>query len=487
MARNIQVEERFGLEDYEALAFLTSPLRRLREEAATLIPSLRGRKVWMINSTHQGGGVAEMLPKMVLLLRELGVDIDWVVMETDRTAFFELTKRVHNMIHGVGNGGISGEDRELFERVGKENADQLRDQVSAGDIVVVHDPQPIVMGSILKRELGVHTIWRSHIGLSDRLPVTSAVWRFLEPYARSYDHSVFSAPEYIPSYLAGEASVIHPAIDPLSHKNRDLRTHGLVGILCNAGLAIDHSPVVTDSFVHCARRLMPDGSWGLPCDQEDIGLLTRPIVAQVSRWDRLKGWTPLLDAFVRLKQRSRTGLSKEHQRRLDILRLVLVGPDPKSIADDPEGLGVIQELSERYLQLDPQIQGDVVLVTLPMVSRRENAYMVNAIQRCATVVVQNSIQEGFGLTVTEAMWKRTPVLGSRACGLRQQIRDRIDGRLIDDPNDSESIARVLDEMLADRVQRDSLGRAGQRRVYEEFLIFTQLGKWLRKLSELTIH
>jgi trehalose synthase len=343
------------------------------------------------------------------------------------------------------------------------------------------------MGSVLKRELGVRTVWRSHIGLSDRLPVTGAVWRFLEPYAQSYDHSVFSAPEYIPSYLAGEASVIHPAIDPLSHKNRDLRTQGLVGILCNAGLAIDHSPVVTDSYAHPAKRLMPDGSWCLPCAQEDIGLLTRPIVVQVSRWDRLKGWTPLLDAFVRLKQRSRTGRSKEHQRRLDILRLVLVGPDPRSIADDPEGLEVIQELSERYLQLDPTVQADVALLTLPMVSRRENAYMVNAIQRCATVVVQNSIQEGFGLTVTEAMWKRAPVLGSRACGLRQQIRDRIDGRLIDDPNDSENIASVLDEMLADRAQRNSLGQAGQRRVYEEFLVFTQLGKWLRKLKELTMH
>jgi trehalose synthase len=454
----------------------------LRSEAKTLVPALRGRKVWMINSTAQGGGVAEMLPKMVSLLRELGVDIEWAVLETDRAPFFELTKRMHNMIHGVGNGTLSGEDRALFERVSQENADDLSRHVSAEDIVVVHDPQPLAMGAILKSKLGVKTVWRCHIGLAERLPVTRAIWRFLEPHASRYDQSVFSAPEYVPSYLNGEASIIHPAIDPLSHKNRDLHTHGLVGILCNGGLAVEYSPVLTTPFRHPARQLMPDGSWQPPCTNGDIGLLTRPILAQISRWDRLKGWSPLLDAFVTLKQRSREGLSEEHRRRLELLRLVLVGPDPASVADDPEGLEVIRELSQKYLELDPQLQPDVVLLTLPMESRGENAYMVNALQRCATVVIQNSIQEGFGLTATEAMWKRAPVLGTRACGLRQQIRDRIDGRLVDDPNDSDGIARTLDEMLADRFQRDRLGRAGQRRVYREFLIFTQLRRWLRVLA-----
>ena len=486
MARIVEIKDPLSLDEYAALAFLAPYVDELRAEAATLVPALRGRKVWMINSTAQGGGVAEMLPKMLPLLRELGLDIDWAVIETDRVPFFDLTKRIHNMIHGVDRPQLSAADRELFELVGRENADVLLNHVSESDIVVVHDPQPIEVGRILNQELGVKTIWRCHIGLPDHLSATRDAWQFLEPYATTYDHSIFSAPEYIPSYLAGTASVIHPAIDPLSEKNRDIHAHRLSGILCNAGLAVEYTPVLTAPFLDSAKQLTPDGSWVPPCEIGDIGLLTRPIVMQISRWDRLKGWNPLLDAFAKLKRRHRGGVDDFHRRRLEILRLVLAGPDPSSVADDPEGQEVIHELSESYLHLDPQVQRDVVLLSLPMESARENALIVNALQRCATVIAQNSLQEGFGLTVTEAMWKRAPVMGSQACGLRQQIRDRIDGRLVEDAEDSEGIARILDEMLADRSQRQQLGRAGQRRVYKEFLVFTQLRRWLEVLADVAM-
>ncbi len=486
MASIVKINESLRLDDYSALAFLAPYVDELRAEAATLMPALAGRKVWMINSTPQGGGVAEMLPKMLPLLRQLGLDIDWAVIETDRMPFFDLTKRIHNMIHGVGRPELSAEDRELFEVVGRENADALRHHVSEQDIVVVHDPQPIVVGQILNQELGVKTIWRCHIGLADRLPVTSDAWQFLKPYAATYDHSIFSAPEYIPNYLAGTASVIHPAIDPQSNKNRDLHTHRLAGILCNAGLAIEYTPVLTAPFEHSVKQLMPDGRWLPPCENGGVGLLTRPIVLQIARWDRLKGWAPLLDAFSILKQRHRGGVPDIHRRRLEILRLVLAGPDPASVADDPEGLEVIEELSQKFMSLDRSVQRDVALLSLPMESVRENALIVNALQRCATVVTQNSIQEGFGLTATEAMWKRAPIVGSQACGLRQQIRDRIDGRLFEDSEDPEGIARLLDEVLADRAQRSQLGRAGQRRVYKEFLIFTQLRRWLEVLADVAV-
>jgi trehalose synthase len=483
LARIIEVDEPLSFPDYSALAFLTPALQDLVEEAATLVPALAGRRIWMINSTPEGGGVAEMLPKMVSMLRDLGAQVEWAVIETDRKPFFSLTKRIHNMIHGVGNGSLGAEDREVFELVGSENAKDLRRRISPEDIVVVHDPQPIVLGPLLKRELGVTTLWNCHIGLEERTPVTRAVWRFLEPYATTYDHAIFSAPDYIPSFLAGSAEVIQPAIDPLSDKNRELHTHALVGILCNAGLAVDYSPVLTPPFDHPAQRLMPNGSWAPPCENDDIGLLSRPTMVQVSRWDRLKGFGPLLDAFVKLKRRHRAGLADIPRRRLELLRLALVGPDPASVHDDPEGLEVLEELSQKYLALDRKIQPDVVLLTLPMQSRQENALMVNAIQRCASVVVQNSIHEGFGLTATEAMWKRNPVVGSQACGLRQQIRDGLDGRLVPDANDPDGIAEVLFSILDDWNARERMARTGQRRVYKEFLIFTQLRRWLRALTE----
>ena len=135
------------------------------------------------------------------------------------------------------------------------------------------------------------------------------------------------------------------------------------------------------------------------------------------------------------------------RRRLDIVRLVLAGPDPASIQDDPEGKGVLEDLVDTYLSLEPEIQRQVILLTLPMDSRKENALMVNTLQRCSSIIVQNSLREGFGLTATEAMWKRTALMGTRACGLRAQIRDQIDGRLVQDAENPDEIAATLHEML----------------------------------------
>jgi trehalose synthase len=229
-----------------------------------------------------------------------------------------------------------------------------------------------------------------------------------------------------------------------------------------------------------------DGSFG-PADRDGgIGLLFRPIISQVSRWDRLKGWKPLLDAFVTLKSlrpRRANQYSVRHRHRLGILRLVLAGPDPEAVADDPEGKEVLEELIEAYCALPAALQDDIALISLPMQSRRDNALMVNALQRCSDVIVQNSIREGFGLTVTEGMWKNTGILGSRACGIRQQIRDGIEGRLIDDPENSDAIADLLNEMLEDIPARTRMAQNAHRRVHEEFLIFTQVRRWLEVLTE----
>jgi trehalose synthase len=144
---------------------------------------------------------------------------------------------------------------------------------------------------------------------------------------------------------------------------------------------------------------------------------------------------------------------------------------------------VLQDLIGTYRRLDPALQEDVALLSLPMGSRKQNALIVNALQRCSSVVVQNSLREGFGLTVTEAMWKQRAVIGSQACGIRQQIRDGIDGRLIADCQDAEKIAGLLDEVLDDVPGRSRYGRSAQLRVHDEFLVFTQARRWLEVLAE----
>lgn len=485
MARIVDIEPHLSLDDYEEVAHLSHAVRELRAEARRLVPRLKGRTVWMVNSTAQGGGVAEMLPPMIYLLRELGLDVQWAVLETDRDEFFALTKQLHNLIHGVGDPELGREARALYERVNRDNAERLRPELRPHDILVVHDPQPLGMGAMLGAELGVRSIWRCHIGLDSETPATRAAWEFLEPYATAYDHSVFTAREYVPSYLEGRASIIHPSVDPLTHKNRDLPVQKLVGVLVDAGLLPAYGPVLAPPFEHQAQRLQDDGSFRPATFPEDIGLLFHPVVTQVSRWDRLKGFRPLLDGFATLKRRIGRlphDTDHRHRRTLELVRLVLAGPDPESVHDDPEGAEVLEELRAAYVELEPEVQRDVVLLALPMASAKENALMVNALQRCSTVVAQNSLREGFGLTATEAMWKRVPVLGSNACGLRQQIRDGVEGRLVSDPDDPGEIAAVLDEMLADPLRREKWGSQAQRRVYEEFLIFAQLRRWLRLLA-----
>lgn len=488
MARRIDIPPRLNLEEYEAVAHLAPAVRQLRDEARRIVPKLEGRTLWMVNSTERGGGVAEMLPTLVTLLRDLGLPTEWVVLESDEPAFFALTKRIHNLIHGAGEPGFSEEDRELFEKVNGENAREMAEWLSPGDLVLIHDPQPLAMAPCLQEAVDVRAIWRCHIGLDEDDGHTRSAWGFLSPYFNAYERGVFSAPEYVPEGLRNRSEIIHPAIDPLSNKNRELSIHKVVGILSNAALAVAPSPVLTPMYPYVAQRLQPDGRWAPANMSEDIGLPSRPIVAQISRWDRLKGWRPLLEAFAHLKnleRRSGDGERHLHRRRMELVRLVLAGPDPESVADDPEGAEVLRELSDLYRDLPPHIQRDVALVALPMAEPDQNALMVNAIQRTSSVIVQNSIREGFGLTVTEGMWKRVPVLSSfQACGPRQQVRDGLDGRMIADPADVRELCRALDAMLRAYEDRERWGRNAQRRVHERFLVFTQVSGWLHLLEQM---
>lgn len=482
----IEVDDEHRLDDYAANAQLAAAVQDLRSEAAVMVPELKGRTLWMVSSTAQGGGVAEMMPKLVAFLHEIGVKAQWVVIGSERSEFFRLTKRLHNSVHGYGDVAFTAADRELYETVSREVAAEMQHALGPNDIVAVHDPHPAGIGWLLKQERGIKAVWRCHIGLDRHTPQTRAAWDFLKPYVEHYDHAVFSAPEYIPEYLTGNVSVIHPALDPLSEKNRELSPHMVTGVLVNAGLMREHHPVLTAEHPLLVLRLRPDGSFGTATEPEEIGFLYRTIVTQVSRWDHLKGWLPLLEGFARLKRENRQKafeISDYDARRIEIARLVLAGPEPHASENEPDAAQVLDDLCRDFLALDAETQADVAVLKLPMASRRANALTVNAIQRCSSVVVQNSLAEGFGLSCTEAMWKRCAVLGTTACGLRQQIRDGVDGRLLRDPTDPDHIKQTLLELLCDNEARIRYGRSAQRRASDEFLVFTQIRRWLEVMID----
>jgi trehalose synthase len=474
-----------SLDDYAGYAHLAGAVEALRGQTEKLLARLTGRTLWMINSTSEGGGVAELLPTQISMLRQLGLDVRWLVLEPKVAHFFPFTKRLHNLIHAADEALPAAEDRALYEQVNRAEAQQLATLLAPNDIVIVHDPQPAALCAFLPPSLSVRKIWRCHIGVDAETPGTDAAWSFLRPYLSVYDQTVFSMAEYVPAFLRDHAQIIHPSIDPLSHKNRDLSLHKLIGVLSDSDLVVAQWPLIAPQFEQRARRVQPDGSLAPANAREDIGLLARPIVTQVSRWDRLKGFLPLLDAFCLLKQNHGhfAPRHERHGRRLAAARLVLAGADPDAIDDDPEARSVFRELVDRYVALDAGMQADIAIVALPLGSRKQNALMVNALQRASEIVVQNSLREGFGLTVAEAMWKRIPVLGSaQACGVRLQVRDGVDGRLVADPEAVPALAETIAEMLADAECLEKWGRNAQRRVHDEFLIFSELQAWLRLLS-----
>lgn len=486
MIRHVPVSIAPSLDDYAATMHLTHSVSALRAQASLLVPKVAGRRLWLVNSTAQGGGVAEMLPTLLTLLRELGVDARWVVIGSDEPAFFPLTKRIHNAIHGMGEGEFTRAEQQLYAHVSDTLAAEFAPELAPQDVLVVHDPQPAGMGARLRSTAVNLAVWRSHIGLDTEHPHASRAWSFLEPHLKAYDRAVFSAEPYVPACLAERATIISPGIDPFSHKNRELSPHKIVGVLCNAGLMHAPEPVLTPPFEHGAERLRPDGSFAPIGPSEDIGLLFRPIITQISRWDRLKGFEPLMEGFVRLKRSlaSDTSWDARQRRRIELARLVLAGPDPKSVQDDPEAGEVLRALVERYRVLPAEVQRDVVLCSLPMQSTKENSLMVNALQRCSSLVVQNSVREGFGLTVTEAMWKQVAVLGSGAAGIRQQIRHEVEGYLNPQPEDPAQVARALGSLLNDPHARARYAQNGQRRVHEDFLIFSQLRRWFEMMARL---
>ena len=484
--RKINIKEGPKIEDYKAYGSLTNLVSEFLEETEPFVSKLQGCKIWMINSTATGGGVAEMLPSQIRIMRSLGVQIEWMTIEASDQSFFNLTKRIHNAIHGSGDGKFTDKDRAIFEEVNAQNTDRAVAAIKDGDLVVIHDPQPMPLAAMIAKKRKVKLVWRCHIGLEEQNDTTRGVWSFLSKYYDSYDHFVFSLPSYVPEELKEKTTIITPAIDPLSHKNRTLHTDKCIGILQQSGIMNGQQPLLYGHYEHQVRRVMPDGSFNTVNHNSDLDLIYRPVVTEISRWDRLKGFKELMDAFIIMKRENEISPDKSSisYKTIKASRLILGGPDPAFVTDDPEGEEVLNELIVQYKAIDPQLQEDIAILLLPLDNPKENALIVNALQRCSNVIVQNSIQEGFGLTATEAMWKQRPVLVSGAAGLRFQVQHGINGKINEDPTDIPSLVKVLKSMLNDSKERDKWGFNGQIRVIENFTLFSQISAWLSVLSNI---
>lgn len=369
------------------------------EELKCAAKHLDGKVIQMVNSTAVGGGVAELLNHMVPLLKDLGVDTRWDVIKGGEK-FFQVTKALHNALHGKEE-NITEDMIDEFKRVTEENLSAME---LYGDIMFVHDPQPIGLIKAKNKFKDKKWIWRCHIDISN--PYRKA-WEFLEPYILMYDASVVSAPNFtrtlpIPQFL------ISPSIDPFSDKNKELP-----------------EAVIKKVF----QKYKID--------------MSRAVITQISRFDYLKDPIGVIQAYRMVK-------------KYEDCQLVLAGG---AADDDPESLEVLAKV-----MAEAEKDRDIFVLNLPPFSDIE----INALQRGSTIILQKSIKEGFGLTVTEALWKGKPVVASAVGGITRQIRKhRITGLLV---HSVEGCAYMIRQLLTDSDFADRLGKAGREHVRHNFLV-----------------
>ncbi len=390
--------------------------REVVEQLFQIAHILNGAKIVHINSTRTGGGVAEILSKMVPLMTSLGLNTHWEVIEGN-DLFFQCTKAIHNLFQGKGDNLPSASLLRNYEEVNAKNSEKLTSLLNDADFVMIHDPQPLPLISHFPKRKG-KWIWRCHIDTSS---APRSVWKYCRPFIDQYDASVFSLENFNQS-LPHPTYIIAPSIDPLSDKNIDLDEGEIKSVV----------------------------------QQFDIDT-NRPMIIQVSRFDRFKDPKGVIRAFQ---------LSKKYHPEL---QLVLAGG---SAHDDPESAGVLQEIEELAVG-DP----DLHILNLPPDSPR----IINALQRAAHIVIQKSIKEGFGLTVTEALWKMKPVIAGNAGGIRIQVINHHTGFLVDTP---EGAANRLRYLLQYPEMGKAFGTAGKRLIKENFLITRHLREYLSMMATL---
>jgi trehalose synthase len=433
--------------------------------------TLRGRVIWNVSSTARGGGVAELLRPLLGYSRGAGVDARWVVI-SGGPEFFAVTKRLHNHLHGFnGDGGsLSMHERGVYELTLAVNAAELVRLVSSQDVVILHDPQTAGLVDAV-RAVGATVIWRCHIGLDRPNRFAREAWDFQRPYVVNADAYVFSRPTFAWEGLdPAKVSVIHPSIDVFSPKNAEQTRRQRTLILARAGIVPQH-------LNGHATFTRSDGTPGR-IDRAAHMLETAPLTAtdrlvvQISRWDRLKDPIGVAQGFV------------EHVAPRSGAHLVLAGPTTDAVADDPEGAAMYAAVRDFWHGLPSPARRQVHLAALPMADIEENAAIVNALQRQADVIVQKSLAEGFGLTVSEAMWKRRPVVASRIGGIQDQIVDGESGFLVSDPRDLREYGSAVARLLDEPEQARRIGAAAHARVSRHFLGPQHLGSYFELIHGL---
>ena len=375
------------------------------EELRMLASRLSGKTVLNINSTLVGGGVAEILSRVVPLLNQLGVDVRWQIISGD-PQFFKVTKRLHNALHGKAE-SISDDDFSLFLETTEQNLSQID---LSGDILFIHDPQPVALIA-KKSDIGKKWIWRCHIDISHP---DNRVWEFVKQFVVNYDAAVLSSPNFA-QQLPIRQVFAPPSIDPLSDKSKELSAEAVNAALTKYGLDPD-----------------------------------KPIILQVSRFDRLKDPLGVIKVF-------------ELVRKNFVCQLVLAGG---TASDDPESEEVLHEVRERAGG-----NPDIHIFDIPAGSDVD----INALQRTATIIMQKSLREGFALTIAEALWKAKPVVASAVGGIPLQVRNKLTGLLC---HSIEGAAYAVRQILANPDYGHWLGRNGKEHVRQHFLITREIKDYL---------
>ena len=384
-------------------------IERIKREAETL----KGKHVLSINSTYQGGGVAEILNSIVILFNQLEIDFGWRILH-GTPDFFTITKKFHNALQGK-KINLSTRKKEIYLETNKRFS--IFTHIDH-DLVIVHDPQPLPL--ICYREKKQPWIFRCHIDISEP---NSQVWDYLKSFINKYDHFVISLAQYQKQDITISQSVIPPAIDPLTPKNKTVSDSAALKFLLKFGIENK-----------------------------------KPIISQISRFDRWKDPIGVIKIFERVR------------KKVDC-QLVLLG---QFATDDPEGQNILEAL-EKKAEKSP-FKKDIKLLVV------DNAFLVNCLQRKSEVIIQKSLREGFGLTVSEALYKGTPVVASKVGGIPLQVLDGING-FLHDPYDYGAFSNSIKRLLRDEKQREKMGERGREHVKKNFLITRLLYDWLILLNK----
>jgi trehalose synthase len=367
-----------------------------------------------VNSTREGGGVAEILNWLAPMMNELGLKASWEVIEGNQ-AYFNTTKSFHNGLQGKPT-ILTKSMISAYEGTVEENASRLRPILEEADYVIIHDPQPAALFDLCPNRRG-KWIWRCHIDVSKPY---RKVWQYLKSKVGRYDASIFSMADFAQP-MAHPQFLIAPSIDPLSPKNCELPRDYIKSVM---------------------------KKYNIPDD--------KPLITQISRFDRFKDPVGVIEAFKLIKQ----GISSE---------LVLAGG---GASDDPEGAAVLEEVKEAANGDD-----NIHILFLPSDAHKT----INALQRASTIVAQKSLQEGFGLTVTEALWKGKPVIGGNVGGIRRQVHNHHTGYLVDTP---EGMAIRVRYLLRRPERIKAIGKTSKQFARENFLLTRHLREYLTLLMGL---